>query len=339
MTKAISRTSDFLGNDCHVGTVPGLNSKVLRRLAFPVSPSSTARLQRFHFPSTSSVSLIMANFSIHILYTLIERTFPSLQQTTERCVRGPFSVISSLSSNLRVYEDVLPGDDSFHVEEQDCIPEVMIDEELEGCGEVAQYYGHGQFHVVGMLDMHEAGAVPYRWLASPAALQCRLASFLLGYEGLGGGGMAGTSPAGSWFLQQTKRGPQKIAHVNSDIQEFEGIATASITLNWVVPMQGIDPDRTFPYIRLAAAGIESGPITAVLADCGTRVAEQAGHRGEVSAMPLYSVQTISAMQHAMGVTSQRYVDHALALGESDPDLKRDDMVGGQNAEFGILPSS
>lgn len=262
---------------------------------------------------------------------------PSYVLSPQLAHRLPASVMSSLSSNLRVYEDVYPGDDTFYVEEQDCTPEVMIDEELEGCGEVAQYYGHGQFHVVGMLDMRKAGAMPYRWLASPAALQCRLASYFLGHEDLGDGGMTGTSPAGSWFLQQTKRGPQKIAHINSDIQEFEGIATASITLNWAVPMQGIDPDRTCPYIRLAAAGIESGPITAVLADWGTRVAEQAGHLGENSAMSFYSIQTISAMQHAMGVTSQRYADHALALGESDPDLKRDDIFGGQDSEFSILP--
>ncbi|KAK2609488.1 hypothetical protein N8I77_002985 [Diaporthe amygdali] len=71
------------------------------------------------------------------------------------------SQMSALRSNLSVYERMAVEKDenenfpvSWRAEELDCTPEVFIDEDLSHGP--ALYYGDGQIHFVGMLDMHRA---------------------------------------------------------------------------------------------------------------------------------------------------------------------------------------
>lgn len=59
---------------------------------------------------------------------------------------------------------------------------------------------------------------------------------------------------------------------------------------------------------------------------GLPVSEQAGNTSHYSFNSHSMYYAISAMQQAMGVESLRFVDHALALGESDPDLGANKMV-------------
>lgn len=55
-----------------------------------------------------------------------------------------------------MYEEVFTGHEGdMAVEEQDCTPEVLVDEEL--AGEQALYHGHGQVQILGVVDMLRAG--------------------------------------------------------------------------------------------------------------------------------------------------------------------------------------
>lgn len=238
-------------------------------------------------------------------------------------------VMSSLASNLRVHQHVYAKGDHewknmFHVEEQDCTPEVLIDEDLQKSGEVAEYYGCGQSHVVGMLDMRRAETATNPATRSAAALRRHLASHLL--RPLSGlpGVMAAAPPRDDtsiWILDRTDQGLRKIAHVKANIDRFEDIAVASVPLNHSVPLQGVDPDRTCPHIRLAAAGIEAGPFTSFLAGQGKPASEQARDPAMPSLQSPYVYSAIRSVQLTLGVNSVCMVEHSHALGESDPDLE------------------
>ncbi|POS78064.1 hypothetical protein DHEL01_v203550 [Diaporthe helianthi] len=139
--------------------------------------------------------------------------------------RLPKHTLSSLGSKLRVYEEVFTGHEGdMAVEEQDCTPEVLVDEEL--AGEQALYHGHGQVQILGVVDMLRAG-------------------------------------------------------VKADVDHCSDIATASINLNYAVPMPDVDPERTDPYGRLAAARIGGGQFASLMALSGMPVAERYNPAGMV----------------------------------------------------------
>lgn len=162
----------------------------------------------------------------------------------------------------------------WEVEEQDCTPEYLIDQDLGG--DQALYYGHGQFHVVGMLDMHRDEVKHDIQFDSAAALQIRPAEE--SFDGLIPSSERSTAHTleghESWLLRNTQEGQQKVARFATDVDHFDGIATTSVTLNYAVPVPGLDPARTCPYTRLTAAGIETGPFTSIRACDGEAASDQ-----------------------------------------------------------------
>ena len=220
------------------------------------------------------------------------------------------------------------GDIDLVVKEQECTPEVLIENGLSGSQ--ALYYGQGQIHVVGILDMHSPEVKKNTWFGSASDLQSLLASeFLVGLNSSGfvmeGPAATSLEGAGAWIIANTVGGKRKIAHVNADVNHFQDIATASITLNLAVPISGIDPDRTCPYERLAAAGIDT-PFTTVWALDGKPASDQDRQACMFTQHSLWVAMLHCAMERTIGLDSQRdadFVDHARALGESDPDLESD----------------
>lgn len=233
------------------------------------------------------------------------------------------SDVSSLKSNLRVYE-FQTGNDIMKVKEQDCTPEVYIDSDLHD--DQAAYYGHGQHHLIGILDMQRADLKQYRQYSSSVDLRDRLAhETIRGIFDPEEVAAESSEGADSWLLCNTIHGQHKIGRVSAAIDRSDDIATASVTLNYSVPMPGIDPVRTCPHVRLAAAGIESGPFTSVLESYyGTPASDQAKAAGELGEEKLLVGSLLDAMRRAMGLQyTLSFVDHARVLGERDPELEYD----------------
>lgn len=240
------------------------------------------------------------------------------------------SKISSLKSNLRVYEPVSTGqtglgDVCTEVEEQDCTPECHIDEGLGGYQ--ALYYGHGQIHVVGMVDMHRTGVKKTQFDSA----QRQLAGNLDGLPSTSELSVSNSREVtGSWIYCNTGHGQRKLARAVADVVRSDGIATMSVTLNFAVPVPGLDPDRTCPHIRLAAAGIETEASTSIWALRGRQTSNQIRQSGVVNEEGFLVCILLQSVWHALGLErlgleqSKIFVDHARALGERDPDLEPDE---------------
>lgn len=259
---------------------------------------------------------------------------PSYVVSPQFAARLPNSDLSLLATDLKVYEisstertvsrEVITG-----YEERDCTPEVLIDQDLDG--DQAIYYGHGQVHIIGMLDIHRGRMMKDPDFASDAALQRCLAEDFV--HSLPGGSLgAAANPfedSGSWFLCNTDEGFRKIAYVRTNVDRSEGIATASITLNIAVPMAGLDPEQMCPYDR-----IDSVSFTSIWAMNGNPASDLGQTTGGY-APPRFSTSTdtpSSAWVDALRMTMQctmnvdafpgmPEVGYARALGEYDPDLE------------------
>lgn len=235
-----------------------------------------------------------------------------------------------MKSNLRVYEGVLTGETEFgevclEFEEQDCTPEFLVDQRLGG--DRALYYGHGQIHFIGMIDMHRREVKGNTPFGSAADLQRRLAEEVLQeftgeFKRSEANSLEGLE---SWVVFNTEDGHREVARVVTDADDSHGITTTSVTLNLAVPILGMDPDRMCPHARLAAAGIGTGPVTSIWAFDGRRAADRRRISGLVDIESLHVVALILSMQRAMGLEwSHTYVDPSRALGEHDPDLEFDE---------------
>ncbi|KAK2606896.1 hypothetical protein N8I77_005618 [Diaporthe amygdali] len=255
---------------------------------------------------------------------------PSYVVSPQLAARLTTSDLSSLKSNLRVYENQFTGKTDFDgdctdLKEHDCTPEVLTDQNLRG--DDAVYYGHGQIHVVGMVDMHRAELKQNPQYRSSTEFWSRLGGEILQklrvkpeiatanslLEGLS-----------SWICN-TNEEQQRIGRFSAKVDHFEGIATASVTLNLSVPMQGFDPDRLCPYIRLAAAGIETGPVTTIWASRGKQAPDHSPLARAMEVPDFCLTFLLSVMRDTMGIGPlPEYVDHSLVLGKSDPDLEYDD---------------
>lgn len=251
---------------------------------------------------------------------------PSYVLSPQFAARLPKQTLSSLASNLVVYEKVFTGNEGFMVvEEQDCTPEVLIDRELQG--EQAAYYGHGQIHVLGVLDMFRAGVKGEAQFASAWRLSERLRTATtarLHREGL---------PVGSESLHEndafsvfceTDQGRRDIARISAEVDHSSDIATVSVTMNFAVPVPGVDPERTDPYARLTTPEVRGGRFTSCVALSGMPVAETWRPRYLVGWEDLWTYYLLDAMRWTFGTVpswKQEWVGHARALGESDPDLQ------------------
>ncbi|KAL1856363.1 hypothetical protein Daus18300_010735 [Diaporthe australafricana] len=207
--------------------------------------------------------------------------------------------------------------------ERDCSPEVLIDEGLSG--EQAIYYGPGQVHVIGILDIHRAGMKKDPDFASDAAIQSHLAMELV--HQLPSGSQATvpnpfTAP-GSWILCPTDEGLRKIAYVSSDVDRSQGIATASVTFNIAVPIADLDPDRTCPYNR-----IEGGPFTSIKGLAGGPALDPGQTAGGPDSLSSKWTFALCWRMHCSMNAGPfpETVGHARALGEIDPDLEVDEDV-------------
>lgn len=256
---------------------------------------------------------------------------PSYVLSPQLAARLSKPELSSLASNLGVYATVSTGNEemgkvSFVVEEQDCTPEVIVDPELNG-GDHALYYGHGQMHIVSMLDMHSSDVKKNVRFSSGSDLQRLLASECLCPTGFADTADTPTDGHGTWAYCNTERGQRKVAHVGADVDYTENIATTSITLNLAVPTSGLDPDRTCPYNRLAAIGLKSR-FTSIWACDGKTASNQDHVCGFGNGQDVLVNGLIWAVQRAIGNGGPEWwspdlVDHSQALGASDPDLEPD----------------
>lgn len=245
------------------------------------------------------------------------------------------SDIWSLKSNLRVYQRVPTRNNdssgnSLGVKELDCTPECFVDKDLSG--NRALYYGHGQIHVVGMIDFHKARVRTPAQFYSSESLHNRLAEEVsrglpLAEEVFRGLPSRVTDPFEdheSWLLHNNNAGLERIARVAANVADIPGIATASITLNLAVPTQGLDPDRTCPHVRLAAAGVETGRFTSIWAGNGRPASDQSRTPHVLNLQDLCVFSLIRAVQRAMGLKQiQTFVDPTRAFDEHDPDLEPD----------------
>lgn len=260
--------------------------------------------------------------------TFISTPTPSYVLSPQLASRLSKAEFSSLASKLRVYETVPvgePGDfeAGFVVEEKDCTPEVIIEPDMGG-GDQALYFGHGQLHVIGMLDMHTAEVKENVRFSSAADLRRLLASEFIRHET-----DAEFDDAASSVYYSMEEGRQEIARVSADVDYAEGIATASLTFNLNVPTAGFDPDRTCPYNRLAAVGMGS-PVTSFRALRYLPASFQDRSDGLVSEEDFFTNSLHFAVQGAMGngpFPMNEFADHSRALGASDPDLERDEEDG------------
>lgn len=240
------------------------------------------------------------------------------------------SEISSLKSNLRVYEGVLTGETDFgevclEFEEQDCTPEFLIDQDLGG--DRALYYGHGQIHFIGMIDMHRPevkGIIPFE---SAAEQHRRFTEEVLQEPTREFKPSVAKSLEGleSWVVCNTEDGHREVARIVTDAGHSDGIATTSVTLNLTVPVLGVDPDMTCPHARLAAAEIGTGPVTSIWALDGRAASDRRRISGVVGEESMCSSALLWSMQRVMGLEwGQSFVDPSRALGEHDPDLESDE---------------
>lgn len=248
---------------------------------------------------------------------------PSYAVSPQLAARLSKSQMTSLQSKLWVYENTSywteDGGHLHRLEQHECTPEVQIDQNLSG--ECALYYGHGQLHVVGMLDMHRS-EVNEGFDSNLLASEIMVAYMGCQHDGIG---VVKVEEAGSWIHCMTKQGTRKMALVTTDVDLCDGIATASVTLNTAVPVQGVDPDRLCPHIRLATLGIETGPFTSLLAKDGTPAPFQGGLYNRAIIRQKWADVILLEMTLAMGIESRtRIVDYVYALGQSDPDLELDD---------------
>lgn len=265
---------------------------------------------------------------------------PSYVLSPQLAAKLTRSDISSLTSNLRVYESVPTRDPDidevcWEVEERDCTPEYFIDKDLGG--DQALYYGHGQFHVLGMLDMDRAEAKNNILFDSSDDLLSRLVEEV-GQELPSSDLTVANSLDGreSWILCNTGEEQQKVARVVTDVDHSDGIATTSVTLNLTLPVQGLDPDRTCPHLRLAAAGIKTGPFTSIWARRGTPASDQSRMAGTVSPQSLCVYGLLDAARRAMGLAyTILHVDPTRAFGERDPDLEPDEAAEAWLADHGF----
>lgn len=199
------------------------------------------------------------------------------------------------------------------------------------------YYGHGQIHVLSMLDMHRAEAKNNIQFNSPDDLQSRLVEEV-GRELTLGDLTVANSLEGreSWILRNTGEEQQKIARAVTDVDHSDGIATTSVTLNLTLPVQGLDPDRTCPHLRLAAAGIETGPFTSIWANHGAPASYQSRMAGRLDLQALCVYGLLDAARRAMGLAyTILHVDPTRAFGERDPDLEPDEAAEAWLADHGF----
>lgn len=263
---------------------------------------------------------------------------PSYVVSPRLAARLTTSDLSSLKSNLRVYDDEFTGktdpfdEDHTDLKEHDCTPEVHIDEGLRG--DRAVYYGHGQVHIVGMVDMHRVDLEKKTQYGSSAKLQSRLGRMILQKLLLNHGRPAASSLGGlsSWILCNTNGKEQKIGQCSAEVDQIEdGIATASVTLNLSVPMQGFDPDRLCPYARLAAVAIETGPVTTLWASEGKHAPDADPFSRLRKTPSVCATFLVGVMKGALGIGPlPEYMDHSVVLGKSDPDLEDDDEEEGED---------
>lgn len=257
---------------------------------------------------------------------------PSYVLSPQLAARLPQQTLSSLASNLRVYEKKFAGNEGYlFTEEHDCTPEVLVDEELRG--EHAVYYGHGQIHVLALLDMLRAGVKEDALFASGQTLSKRLllaTEARLRREGIS----TGVTPLreNDAFLVncETEQGRRNMARVSADVDHSSNIATAAVTMNFAVPVPGVDPEGTDPYGRLLTTpeiggGAGSGHLfTSCMALSGLPVAEPWRPSNMVGWADFWSYSLLDAVRWTLGTVpswKQEYVSHAYALGESDPDLE------------------
>lgn len=97
-------------------------------------------------------------------------------------------------------------------------------------------------------------------------------------------------------------------------------------------MPDVDPERTDPYGRLAAARIGGGQFASLMALSGMPVAERYNPAGMVGWKSMWTHSLLDAMRSALGTgpawggSGLKFVHHARALGKSDPDLEDDGSV-------------
>ncbi|KAG6358374.1 hypothetical protein INS49_014258 [Diaporthe citri] len=256
---------------------------------------------------------------------------PSYVVSPQLAARLTTSGLSSLKSNLKVYEFEFTGKTSpsdancTDLKELDCTPEVLIDQSLRG--DRAVYYGRGQIHVVGMVDMHRVDLKQKTQYGSSAQLQSRLGGKILRKLRLNPERPASNSPDGlsSWIFFNTNGEQQKIGQFSAEIDHSEGIATTSVTLNLSVPMPGFDPDRLCPHTRLTESGIGTGPVTTLWASEGKQSPDGEPLFGAPKAPSLCLTFLLGVTRDAMGIGPlPEYMDHSIVLGKSDPDLESND---------------
>lgn len=269
---------------------------------------------------------------------------PSYVLSPQLAAKLTRSDISSLTSNLRVYESVRfgepdLGDAGWEVEERDCTPECLIDKDLDG--DQALYYGHGQIHVLGMIDMNRAEVNHNTEFESLDDLTSRLVEEMYMALPLGGPLVSVADSfenPGSWIFCNTEEGQGKVARIATDVDlsNWDGILTASVTLNLALPVQGLDPDRTCPHLRLEAAGIETGPFTSIWARGGRPASDQTRMVGVLDSQQICIGGLLDATRNAMGLEDTiLFVDPTRAFGEHDPDLEPDKAAKFWLAEHGL----
>lgn len=282
---------------------------------------------------------------------------PSYVLSPQLAAKLTKSDISALKSKLRVYHwESVPSegfdntegvqiDDEYEVGavcaevvEQDCSPECLIDEELGG--DRALYYGHGQIHFIGMLDMHRTEVKRSLQFHSSNDLQNRLTEEISKRLPIGASEPSvANSPdcPESWILCNTEQGEQKFARAATHIDYSDGIATTAVTLNFAVPVPGLDPNRTCPHLRLAAAGIETGPFTSVnVVRSGMPASQQIRASGMIDPQGFLQTIFLRAAQCAMGLEeTEEFVDPTRAFGEADPDLDPDEYAEMDLAGHGL----
>lgn len=238
--------------------------------------------------------------------------------------------VSSLKSNLRVYESVFTRNSDvdkvcIEVKEQDCIPKFLVDS--GPCYDRVVYYGHGQIHVVGMLDLRKTEGNQKSLYFLSDNFQSQLVKETLKalrfhstkfFDNIHAGPVA-------WICDHSGMSLRTIGRVASDRDYFDDIVTSSVTLNVTVPTLGLDPYDTCPYARLQTTGIDSGPFTSIWALDGKLASDQSRMSGTVTKQDLCTAALELATQRAMGFQGVPIsVDHVRALGESDSDLQFDE---------------
>lgn len=230
--------------------------------------------------------------------------------------------MASLKSKLGVYRNMTYRRTVHETDEQsneeDCIPEVLIDQDLNG--DCASYYGNGQLHVICMIDMYRIAELDRIY-----SVRSAVAEALMSGNAFFGSFVAVSyyEQPGAWIHCETDDGIRKVALLTTDADHFEGIATASFTLNIAVPMQGVDPISMCPHIRLESVGGATGPFTSLFAR-GSLPASSVIRGCEIERLRWTDI-ILREMTCAVGIPPRtRVVDHAYALGSRHPDLRLGD---------------